>query len=82
MKQGLQQFIDSYPSIKAIFIGTRRTDPYCAKIEEFSQTDPDWPQIMRVHPIVDWSYKDVWDYLIKFNVPYCILYDQGYDMNI
>ena len=41
------------------------------------QTDPDWPPFMRVHPIINWDYSDVWTFLRRFKVPYCSLYDEG-----
>lgn len=31
-----------------------------------------------VSPIIDWSDGDVWQYIHKFSVPYCCLYDDGY----
>lgn len=64
--------------LEACFMGTRRTDPYSEHLETFMMTDKDWPQVCRVSPILDWSYHDVWDYLVRFKVPYCTLYDEGY----
>lgn len=31
-----------------------------------------------VNPIIDWSNEDVWEFIHKYNVPYCHLYDEGY----
>ena len=31
-----------------------------------------------VNPIIDWEDEDVWEFIHKYNVPYCELYDQGY----
>ena len=31
-----------------------------------------------LNPIVDWSNEDVWEFIHKYNVRYCELYDQGY----
>ena len=30
-----------------------------------------------IHPIIEWSKNEVWEYIHKFNVPYCKLYDEG-----
>ena len=32
----------------------------------------------RVHPILHFTYNDIWEYIRKFNVPYVNLYDKGY----
>ncbi|KAI9327067.1 hypothetical protein DFJ73DRAFT_632278 [Zopfochytrium polystomum] len=78
MKDGLQSFLDAFPEVKAILLGTRSTDPYSERLQDFSPTDHGWPTVMRVNPVLTWSYKDIWTYLIDFSVPYCCLYDQGY----
>ncbi|GJJ78176.1 FAD synthetase [Entomortierella parvispora] len=65
-------------SIKAIMVGTRRDDPHGAKLQAFTPCDPSWPPFMRIHPILDWTYHDIWTFLRAINVPYCGLYDLGY----
>lgn len=30
-----------------------------------------------IHPIIDWSEDDVWEYIKTYHVPYCDLYDEG-----
>jgi FAD synthetase len=78
MKDALDVFIKSNPTTKAILIGTREGDPYSHTMKDFQMTDSSWPQIMRIHPILDWNYHDVWEYLRGLSIPYCSLYDQGY----
>ncbi|KAF9967054.1 3'-phosphoadenosine 5'-phosphosulfate sulfotransferase [Mortierella alpina] len=65
-------------SIKAIMVGTRRDDPHGGPLKPFTPCDPSWPQLMRIHPILDWTYHDIWTFLRAINVPYCGLYDLGY----
>ncbi|ORE05505.1 adenine nucleotide alpha hydrolases-like protein [Rhizopus microsporus var. microsporus] len=79
MKPALQQYLDqTKPRPCAIFVGIRRTDPYAENLTCFDKTDKGWPEFMRVQPIIDWSYKDIWDFLLLLGVPYCSLYDHGY----
>ena len=79
IKEALGELREQSPSIHAIFMGTRRTDlDGSIQIKAFEKTDPDWPDFLRVSPILDWSYHDVWQFLLDLKIPYCSLYDRGY----
>ncbi|KAL8614318.1 hypothetical protein ACOMHN_007656 [Nucella lapillus] len=78
IKENLASLKEDHPDIKAVLMGTRTTDPYSDHLQSFSMTDPDWPQLMRVNPILTWNYETVWKFLRSLCLPYCSLYDQGY----
>lgn len=59
-------------------MGSRRSDPYCGKLKFFEPTDSDWPKLMRINPLLDWNHANIWEYLLKNNVPYCSLYNNGF----
>lgn len=46
--------------MKAILVGTRRTDPHGGNLTHFDETDRGWPSFMRVHPVIDWHYAEIW----------------------
>lgn len=78
MREAFTAYLASQPSIRAIFVGTRRTDPHGAKLTHFDPTDRGWPSFMRVHPVIDWRYADIWCFIREIGVEYCGLYDEGY----
>ncbi|TGO61094.1 hypothetical protein BCON_0030g00520 [Botryotinia convoluta] len=78
MKEAFTQYLHDYPVVKAILVGTRRTDPHGADLTHFDLTDGGWPRFMRVHPVIDWHYREIWGFIRHLNIPYCPLYDQGY----
>ncbi|KAG8859731.1 3'-phosphoadenosine 5'-phosphosulfate sulfotransferase [Tulasnella sp. 330] len=90
MRTGLTKYLDMQNArahvetdadagtINAILVGTRRNDPHGAALGFTTPTDPGWPQFLRVHPIINWTYQNVWDFLRELHVPYCDLYDKGY----
>ncbi|KAK3743637.1 hypothetical protein RRG08_030759 [Elysia crispata] len=78
IKECLETMASDRPNIKAVIMGTRATDPYSAHLEEFSMTDPNWPQVMRVNPMLHWQYSHVWQFIRQLSLPYCSLYDRGY----
>lgn len=78
MKHAFSTYLSQHPPVKAIFVGTRRTDPHGATLTSFDRTDRGWPDFVRIHPVVEWHYREIWAFLRELRIPYCELYDMGY----
>src|SRR5690606_25833743 len=74
LKEGFEKFIND-SGTKGVLIGVRNTDPYAGTdhflylilhildhVGEIAETDNGWPKFLRIHPILHWSYSDVWNY--------------------
>lgn len=66
--------------LKAVIMGSRRTDPYCGNLTYMSKSSVEdgWPDFMRVNPIIDWDFKEIWYFFNACKITYCSLYDKGY----
>lgn len=80
MRPALEAYLGDRKAVKAIFMGTRRTDPHCEFLTHFSPTDKDWPQFMRVNPMIDWHYTEIWTVSYHFLPPYFHLYSLFFGM--
>ena len=78
MKEAFADYLSDFSSVKAIFVGTRRTDTHGADLQHFHPTDRGWPAFMRIHPVIDWHYAEIWAFIREMEIPYCSLYDLGY----
>ena len=57
------------------FAGLRRNQAATrSELAVLSGTEARW----KVHPIVDWTDRDVYDYLTRYDLPYHPLWEQGY----
>lgn len=55
-----------------------RWDEQEARQEETYFAHKDNPAHTRVNPLLHFKEKDIWDYIRKYDIPYCPLYDKGY----
>lgn len=79
MKSAIADLLAQYPRLQAFLLGSRTSDFPChIQMKPFQMTDPHWPQVMRISPLLQWTYAQVWHFLRNLNVPYCCLYDRGY----
>ena len=60
MKAAFERYLEEHKGVKAIMVGTRRTDPHGQSLTHFDETDSGWPSFMRVHPVIDWHYAEIW----------------------
>lgn len=60
---------------KALIVGIRWDEHQARSNEVYFSPRKDH---MRIHPILHFTEKDIWDYIRKFNLPYNPLYDKGY----
>jgi len=60
MKEAFKVYLHEHKKVKAILVGTRRTDPHGQTLTHFDATDKGWPAFMRVHPVIDWHYAEIW----------------------
>lgn len=74
----LNQICEEDHNIKACLMGSRQTDPHCGNLKSMQETDPGWPKLIRINPLLFWSCEDIWEYIQTNDVPYCRLYDRGY----
>ncbi|CAJ0608271.1 unnamed protein product [Cylicocyclus nassatus] len=59
LKTGLAQLKNEQPEVVAVLMGSRASDPCGKYMKSVVQwTDDDWPRVLRICPILSWSYRD------------------------
>lgn len=78
MRTALGKVVKDHPGVRAIFMGTRWTDPNAKWMDYFCSTSAGWPKMELIAPILRMSYADLWRFMKEFNIEYCKLYRCGY----
>lgn len=55
-----------------------RWDEQEARIEEDYFSPRTVPPHMRIQPILHFKERDIWNFIFKYKVPFCVLYKEGY----
>jgi len=63
--------------IGALFVGIRRNE-HPSRFKESYFSPRNNPEHYRIHPLLHWKEKDIWDLIDKYKLPYNPLYDKGY----
>ena len=61
----------------SLLVGVRRDENKARSTETFVSRR-EYPEHYRIHPVLTFSEKDIWDYTFSRNVPYHPLYKKGY----
>jgi phosphoadenosine phosphosulfate reductase len=64
--------------LKAWITGLRKEQSFARANLEKVEIDTVNGGIVKINPLADWSYDEVWSYIRRNNVPYNILYEKGY----
>lgn len=59
-------------------MGTRRCDPHGGSLSHFNKTDKGWPDFVRIHPVIDCIYTEIWASIRHLGLDYCSFYNEGY----
>jgi phosphoadenosine phosphosulfate reductase len=71
LKRALQE-------LDAWMTGLRREQAVTRTHVQKVEIDQDHGAIVKINPLVDWTQKQVWDYIAAHDVPYNKLHDQGF----
>ncbi|CAR22157.1 FMN adenylyltransferase [Lachancea thermotolerans CBS 6340] len=78
MPEAFKNYLEHNTHTQAIVIGIRYTDPFGADLKCVQKTDSDWPEFMRIQPLLHWSLSNVWSLLLYSNEEICGLYEKGF----
>jgi phosphoadenosine phosphosulfate reductase len=64
--------------LKAWVTGLRREQAVTRSGMRKAELDKEHGNILKINPLIDWTYEEVWSYIRAHEIPYNGLHDQGY----
>jgi phosphoadenosine phosphosulfate reductase len=64
--------------LKAWITGLRREQAVTRSGMRKLELDKEHGYILKINPLIDWTYQEVWSYIRAHQIPYNRLHDQGY----
>jgi len=64
---------------RVVLTGIRWEESHARKNRSMVEVCYKHPSKRYVHPIIDWSSEDVWHFIKTEGLPYCSLYDEGWE---
>jgi phosphoadenosine phosphosulfate reductase len=64
--------------LKAWVTGLRREQAVTRSGMRKAELDKEHGNILKINPLIDWTYEEVWGYIRAHEIPYNGLHDQGY----
>lgn len=62
---------------RVVLTGTRRSESWARRNRKMVSACPSKGKII-INPILEWSEVEVWDFIHRYNLPYCSIYDLGF----
>ena len=66
IKDDLENLVKN-EGVTTVILGNRRTDPYSDQLKATQRSSEGWPDFLRIHPVLEWGYHEVWRFLRFFN---------------
>lgn len=63
---------------RTVLTGIRHSESYARSKRKMYEQDDRCKDKHYLHPMIDWTTNDVWEFIRRENIPYCELYDEGF----
>lgn len=73
-----QYLKESHGKGNVVLTGIRHAESTARSKRKLEETCRTHAKTSYLHPIIDWTTDEIWEYIHTYHVPYCKLYDEGF----